>query len=79
MVIDYMIEYISTANSKISLTVLECIYFTILIPYLLARLSYLHSRASYNQSKNIFIGKTGSTITSSNILAKHSGGDMYHP
>ena len=48
MVIDYTIECISGASSKISLKVLEFIYFTILISYLLVRLPY---RVSYRAIK----------------------------
>ena len=36
--------------------VVEFVYFNILIPYLLVRLSYLLSPLSYNQSKNFSIG-----------------------
>jgi len=47
IVIDYMIEYISIANSKISFKYV--VYFAILIPYLLP---YLIPPPSYNRSKN---------------------------
>ena len=43
MVIDYTIEYISSANSKITLKVFELLYFAILISYLLVKLPYLLS------------------------------------
>ena len=72
MVIDYTIEYISTANSKISLKVCSLIiYFIILIPYLLVKLPYLIPTPSYNRFKNFFHRRLYSKILESPKYGGH--------